>query len=41
MGAWPWSRPSGEPRWGLLLMSFAGNVVVATLAWFIVGLFLN
>jgi hypothetical protein len=33
---------SGEPGWGLLLLLwFAGNVVVATLAWFLVSLFLK
>jgi len=35
-------RRSGEPGWGLLLlMWFAGNVVVATLAWFLVSLLLK
>jgi hypothetical protein len=34
----PWSKSS----WGLFLpVVFAGNVVVATLAWFLVGLFLK
>jgi hypothetical protein len=33
---------SGEPGWGLLLLVwFAGNVVVATLSWFLVGLLLK
>ena len=34
-------RPS-ELKWGLLLlMWFAGNFVVATLAWFLVGMLLK
>jgi hypothetical protein len=33
---------SGERGWGLLLLVwFAGNVVVATLAWFLVSLLLK
>ena len=36
------ARRSGERGWGLLLLVwFAGNVVVATLAWFLVGLLLK
>ena len=41
-GAQSAARRSGEPGWALLLLvSFAGNVVVATLAWFLVSLFLK
>jgi hypothetical protein len=33
---------SGQPRWGLLLLvSFGGNIVVATVAWLLVGLFIR
>lgn len=32
---------SGQPRWGLLLLAFAGNIVVATVAWLLVGLFIR
>jgi hypothetical protein len=33
---------SDELRWGrLFLLVFAGNLVVATTAWFIVGWFMN
>jgi hypothetical protein len=36
------ARRSRETGWGLLLLAwFAGNVVVATLAWFLVSLFLK
>jgi hypothetical protein len=36
------ARRSCETGWGLLLLAwFAGNVVVATLAWFLVSLFLK
>jgi len=36
------ARASGERGWGLLLLVwFAGNVVVATLAWFLVSLLLK
>jgi hypothetical protein len=42
IGARSAAHRSGEPGWGLLvLVWFAGNVVVATLAWFLVGLFLK
>ena len=35
-------RRSSEPRWSLLLLALiAGNTVVATIAWFLVGLFFN
>jgi hypothetical protein len=35
-------RRSSEPRWSLLLPGLiAGNTVVATIAWFLVGLFFN
>jgi hypothetical protein len=38
----PTARRSGELRWGpLFLLVFAGNLIVATLAWFLVGLFLK
>jgi len=41
-GAQSAARRSGEPGWGLLLLVWsAGNVVVATLAWFLVSLFLK
>ena len=33
----PWSKPS----WSLFLLVFAGNVVVAVLAWVIVGLIMR
>ena len=33
---------SGEPRWSLLLPALiAGNTVVATLAWFLIGPFIK
>jgi hypothetical protein len=32
---------SSERGWGLLLVWFAGNILIATLAWFIVGWFLK
>jgi hypothetical protein len=36
------ARRSRETGWGLLLLAwFTGNVVVATLAWFLVSLFLK
>jgi hypothetical protein len=36
------ARRSRETRWGLLLLAwFAGNVAVATLAWFLVSLVLK
>jgi hypothetical protein len=36
------ARRPGEPGWGLLLLVWsAGNVVVATLAWFLASLFLK
>ena len=35
----PTTRRSGELRWGpLLLLVFAGDLAIATLAWFLVGL---
>jgi hypothetical protein len=41
-GLRPSSRRSGELRWGpLFLLVFAGNLVIATLAWFLVALFLK
>ena len=42
ISAWLLARRSDERGWGLLLLVWlAGNVAVATLAWFLVGLFLN
>jgi hypothetical protein len=42
IGARSAPRRSGELGWGLLLlMWFAGDVVVATLAWFLVSLLLK
>ena len=33
---------SGKPRWGLvLLVSFTGNIVLATVAWLLVGLLIG
>jgi hypothetical protein len=40
--AWSVGRRSKKPTWVLLfLLVFAGNVVVAALTWFLVGLFLK
>jgi hypothetical protein len=41
-GIWLIDAPSNEFRWSRLLpLVAAGNLVVATAAWFIVGWFMN